>query len=70
MPHLQAEVGLSHMWPVRGSNLHQSQRRDDQMIKSAEIQRPYPIGHGGRLIILLLTPVAFDAILSPDSVIS
>ena len=22
----QAEHGLSHMWPVRGSNLHQSQR--------------------------------------------
>ena len=32
----QAELGLSHMWPVRGSNLHQSQRRDDRMIKSAE----------------------------------
>ena len=22
----QAELGLSHMWPVRGSNLHQTQR--------------------------------------------
>ena len=31
----QVEHGLSHMWPVRGSNLRQSQRRDDRMIKSA-----------------------------------
>ena len=46
--HPQAELGLSHMWPVRGSNLHQSQRWDDRMIKSAEIQRPYLLGHGGR----------------------
>ena len=26
LTHLQAELGLSHMWPVRGLNLHQSQR--------------------------------------------
>ena len=26
LTHPQAELGLSHMWPVRGSNLHQSQR--------------------------------------------
>ena len=26
LTHPQAEHGLSHMWPVRGSNLHQSQR--------------------------------------------
>ena len=26
----QAEHGLSHMWPVRGSNLHQSQRMNDE----------------------------------------
>ena len=36
------------MWPVWGSNLHQTQRWDDRIIKSAEIQRPYPLGHGGR----------------------
>ena len=24
--HLQAELVLSHIWPVRGSNLHQKQR--------------------------------------------
>ena len=29
LTHPQAEHGLSHMWPVQGSNLHQSQRRDD-----------------------------------------
>ena len=48
LTHLQAELGLSHMWPVRGLNLHQTQRLDDRMIKSAYIQRPYPLGHGGR----------------------
>ena len=48
LTHLQAELGLSHMWPVRGLNLHQTQRLDDRMIKSADIQRPYPLGHGGR----------------------
>ena len=26
MTHPQAELGLSHMWPVRGSNPHQTQR--------------------------------------------
>ena len=26
LTHPQAELGLSHMWPVRGSNLHQTQR--------------------------------------------
>ena len=26
LTHPQAELGLSHMWPARGSNLHQSQR--------------------------------------------
>ena len=26
LTHLQAEPGLSHMWPVQSSNLHQSQR--------------------------------------------
>ena len=26
LAHPQAELGLSHMWPVRGSNLHQTQR--------------------------------------------
>ena len=25
LAHPQAELGLSHMWPVRGSNLHQTQ---------------------------------------------
>ena len=45
----QAEHGLSHLWPVRGSTPHQSQGRDDRMIKSAEIQRSHPLGHGGRL---------------------
>ena len=25
LTHPQAELGLSHMWPVRGSNLHQTQ---------------------------------------------
>ena len=29
----QAELGLSHMWPERGSNPYQTQRRDDQVIK-------------------------------------
>ena len=52
LTHPQAELVLSHMWPVRGSNLHQTQRRDDRMIKSAEIQRPYPLGHRGRLVAL------------------
>ena len=32
LTHPQAEHGLSHMWPVRGSNLHQSQWWDDRMI--------------------------------------
>ena len=26
LTHPQAELGLSHMWPVRDSNLHQAQR--------------------------------------------
>ena len=26
LAHPQAELGLSHMWPVRGSNPHQTQR--------------------------------------------
>ena len=26
LTHPQAELVLSHMWPVRGSNLHQTQR--------------------------------------------
>ena len=26
LTHPYAELGLSHMWPVRGSNLHQTQR--------------------------------------------
>ena len=26
LTHPQAELGLSHMWPVRRSNLHQAQR--------------------------------------------
>ena len=26
LAHLQAELGLSHMWPERGSNPHQTQR--------------------------------------------
>ena len=50
LTHPQAELGLSHMWPVQGWNLHQTQRLGDRMIKSAEIQRPYPLGHGGRLM--------------------
>ena len=29
LTHPQAEHGSSHMWPVRGSNLHQSQQLDD-----------------------------------------
>ena len=31
--HPQAELGLSHMWPERGSNPHQTQRYDDRVIK-------------------------------------
>ena len=31
--HPQADLGLSHMWPVRGSNPHQTQRKDDRVIK-------------------------------------
>ena len=31
LAHRQANLGLSHMWPVRGSNPHQTQRRDDRM---------------------------------------
>ena len=53
LTHPQAELGLSQMWPVQGSNLHQTQRWDDRMIKSAEIQRPYPLGHRGRLLSFL-----------------
>ena len=33
LAHPQAELGLSHMWPERGSNPHQTQRRDDRVIK-------------------------------------
>ena len=51
LTHPQAELGLFDMWPVRGSKLHQTQQWDDRMIKSAEIQRPYPLGHGGRRYI-------------------
>ena len=29
LAHLQAELGLSHMWPEWGSNPHQTQRLDD-----------------------------------------
>ena len=29
----QAELGLSHMWPERGSNPHQTQLLDDRVIK-------------------------------------
>ena len=32
LAHPQAELGLSHMWPVRGSNPHQTQQ-DDRVIK-------------------------------------
>ena len=51
LTHPQAKLGLSHMWPVRGSNLQPV--TDDRMIKSAEIQRPYPLGHGGRPVMKL-----------------
>ena len=37
LTHPQAELGLSHMWPVRGSNLHQQHRWVDRIIKSVEI---------------------------------
>ena len=33
LAHPQAELGLSHMWPVRGLNPHQTQRCDDRVIK-------------------------------------
>ena len=33
LAHPQAELGLSHMWSVRGSNPHQTQWRDDRVIK-------------------------------------
>ena len=33
LTHPQAELGLSHMWPERGSNPHQTQRWDDRMVK-------------------------------------
>ena len=33
LTHPQAELDLSHMWPVWGSNPHQKQRWDDRMIK-------------------------------------
>ena len=50
----QAERGLYHIWPVRDSNLHQTQQGNDRMIKSVEIQRPYPLGHGGRPVLFVL----------------
>ena len=37
------------MWSVRGSNLHKTQRWDDRMIKSAEIQRPTHSATGAAL---------------------
>ena len=33
LAHPQAELGLSHMWPERGSNPLQTQRWDDRVIK-------------------------------------
>ena len=33
LAHPQAELGLSHMWPVRGLNPHQTQQWDDRVIK-------------------------------------
>ena len=33
LAHPQAELGLSHMWPERGSNPHQTQQWDDRVIK-------------------------------------
>ena len=33
LAHPQADLGLSHIWPVRGSNPHQTQRWDDRVIK-------------------------------------
>ena len=38
LAHPQAELGLSHMWQVRGSNPHRTQRWDEQEIKK---QRSY-----------------------------
>ena len=37
LTHPQAELDLSHMWPVRGSNPHQTQRGDDRVIKIFEM---------------------------------
>ena len=31
LTHRQAELGLSHMWPERGSNQHQTQRLADRL---------------------------------------
>ena len=62
LTHPQAELGLSHMWPVRGSNLHQSQRWCDQMIKSTNIQRPYPLCHRGRPMAQISCTVAAQLI--------
>ena len=50
LTHPQAELGLSHMWPERGSNPHDTQRCDDQVIKK---QRSKPLGHGGRQLLKL-----------------
>ena len=33
LTHPQVELDLSHLWPVWGSNPHQSQRWDDRMVK-------------------------------------
>ena len=33
LAHPQAELGLSHMWPERGSNPHKTQRRDELVIQ-------------------------------------
>ena len=54
--HPQAELGLSHMWRERGSNPDQTQRRDDRVIQK---QPSEPLGHRGRQLLLLSTPIFY-----------
>ena len=49
LTHLQVELDLSHLWPVWGSNPHQSQRWDDRMVKGDnEISHLNHSATGGR----------------------
>ena len=46
LTHPQAELGLSHMWPVRGLNLHQTQWWDDWMIEWLRALKFSDLTHG------------------------